>query len=277
MKSKPTRIGSVTRATELLVALADTPPDVRTPRTLSVAAGVALSSTYHLLNTFEDAGILSKDTSGCYQFGPTFALLAEEHFRNDRLPAPVTQAVRELAAASGESAYFSTWRQGKIEILTTALGSNAVHVAVVPGGTGGSEHARASGKLLLALSDDRTIERFLAGPLARVTERTHTDPVALRRELEQIKARGYAVEREEFLVGVGCASAPVYAFGRVYGAVTISAPIERFKAHTDALVAAVCSAAEAVQLEPDRSEDRLHAEGRPIDLSGSQADDGAAP
>lgn len=259
MKSKPTRIGSVARAVDLLIALADTPPDVRTPRTLSAAAGVALSSTYHLLNTFEDAGILSKDTSGSYQFGPTFGLLAEEHFRNDRLPAEVVNTVRGLADASGESAYFSTWRQGTIEMMISALGSNPVHVAMVPGGSRGVEHARASGKLLVALSDERTIERTLAAPLERVTERTQTDPEALRAEFAMIRQQGYSVEREEFLVGVGCASAPVYAFGRVYGAVTISAPIERFEARTDDLVAAVCEAAAGVQLGPEHSH---HTDGK---------------
>jgi DNA-binding IclR family transcriptional regulator len=254
MKSKPTRIGSVTRAVDLLVALAETPIDVRKPRVLAEATGLALSSTYHLLNTFEDAGLLSKDTSGCYQFGPTFGYLAEAHYRSDRLPAPVAAVTRELAAATGESAYFSTWRQGKIEMLISALGSHPVHVAALPTGSRGVEHARASGKLLLALSDDQTIQRFLqTEKLEKVTPRTVTDPTTLMSELVKIREQGYATEREEFIIGVGCASAPIYAFGQVYGALTISAPIERFELNTEVLVAAVCEAAAGIEIVPERA------------------------
>ncbi|QDC25688.1 IclR family transcriptional regulator [Georgenia yuyongxinii] len=255
MKSAPTRIGSVSRAIQLLVVLAETPMDVRKPRVLADAAGFTLSSAYHLLNTFEDSGLLSKDTSGCYQFGPTFAFLAEAHHRSGRLPATVVARVRELAARTGESAYFSAWRHGKIEMLMSELGSNAVHVAVLPSGSRGVEHARASGKLLLALSDDQTIQNFLRSEnLNRVTDETITDPATLMSELVKIREQGYATELEEFIVGVGCASAPVYALGRVFGAITISAPIERFRNRENELVTAVCQAAADVEIVvPDSS------------------------
>lgn len=253
MKSEPTRIHSVTRAVELLVVLAETPLDVRKPRNLAQAAGMTVSSTYHILNTFEDAGLLSKDTSGCYQFGPTFAFLAEAHYRNDRLPAAVVAVVRDLAARTGESAYFSVWQQGKIEMLTFALGSNAVHVAELSSAPQGLEHARASGKLLLALNDASVIERFLrTDKLASATQNTISDPAKLAVELEQIRDQGYATEFEEFIEGVGCASAPIYALGRVYGALTISAPIERFQRNIASLVEEACKAAAGVEVVPEQ-------------------------
>lgn len=250
MKSKATRIGSVSRAVELLVALADTAVDMRKPRVLADATGFTLSSTYHLLNTFEDAGVLTRDAAGSYQFGPTFAHLAEAHHRaSDHLPASVVATVRQLASSTGESSYFSAWRHGKIEMLMSELGSNPVHVAVLPSGSRGVEHARASGKLLLALSDDQMIQGFLRSEeLNRVTDNTITDPATLMSELVKIREQGFSTEFEEFILGVGCASAPVYAFGRVYGAITISAPIERFRTRTDELITAVSTAAAAVEI-----------------------------
>ena len=256
MTSRPTRIGSLKRAINLLVVLARMPPDVRKPRVLAEANGLALSSTYHLLSTFEDSGLLPKDTVGCYQFGPTFDLLAEAHYRNDRLPASVAAAVRNLANATGESAYFSTWRRGKIEMLLSVLGSNAVQVAALPSGFRGVEHARASGKLLLALSDELTVQPFLqAESLKQVTEYTITRPFDLRAELARVRELGYATESEEFILGVGCASLPIYAHKRLYGALAISAPIQRFESSLKSLIATVREAADGVQIVPERDEE----------------------
>lgn len=249
MKSKPTRIASVARSMELLVALAEAPSDVRNPRALSAASGIGLSTTYHLLNTFEDAGLVSRDMAGNYQFGPTFAYLANQYSKNDTLPAEIVTTVRRLAKDSGESAYFSMWRQGNIEMLISELGSNPVHVAVLPGRSRGVAHARASGKVLLALSDEDTVGQMLSPPLESVTPHTITDPTELQKEFEETRRRGYAIERQEFQMGVGCISVPVHAYGRIYGAITLSVPIERLETGEEVLLNMVLQASQSIQFK----------------------------
>ena len=66
-------------------------------------------------------------------------------------------------------------------------------------------HASSSGKLLLSTYDDERLERFLRDPLPRLGAATITSPRALRRELEQVRAQGYATtvdELEDGLAGV---------------------------------------------------------------------------
>jgi DNA-binding IclR family transcriptional regulator len=70
----------------------------------------------------------------------------------------------------------------------------------------------AAGKLLLAFRDPwRTA--VLQSPLAAVTERTLSDPGALRADLEHTRERGYAVEDEEFSLGARAIAVPVAGEG----------------------------------------------------------------
>ena len=100
-------------------------------------------------------------------------------------------------------------------------------------------HARASGKLLLALAPEDARERYLAAhPLARVTRTTITSRDALLREFEQIRAAGHASDVEEFHAGVCCLAAPIGPGGTAY-ALALSAPKERFEAFREEYLAAL--------------------------------------
>ncbi len=54
-------------------------------------------------------------------------------------------------------------------------------------------HAVSSGLVLIAFAPREVRERFLASPLAQVTDRTITDPDQLRRVLADIRQKGYCI------------------------------------------------------------------------------------
>jgi len=90
-------------------------------------------------------------------------------------------------------------------------------------------NAGTSPKLLLAYLPDEERERILArGEFQRFTERTITDPEALREEARTIQSRGYYVgvrDLDEEALGV---SAPVFdSARRVVGAINVSGPASR--------------------------------------------------
>jgi DNA-binding IclR family transcriptional regulator len=256
MKSSRTRIQSVSRAVALITALAELPQDDRSPRALAARTGVSLPSVYHFMNTLEDAGVVVRDMARNYQFGPTFAFLAETFFRENAVPDFLLEAVKTLAESTGESAYFSAWRQGAIQMITSMEGTHAVHVAKLHQGYSGGAHSRASGKLLLALSEESVLHDYLAkNPLEPVAPKTITDQQVLLDELQEIRERGYATDDEEFLEGVGCFSAPVYRHSRLMGALTLSAPLDRFRSRHAELAAAVVGAAAGIAAgDPSRDD-----------------------
>src|SRR3954471_14443537 len=71
-------------------------------------------------------------------------------------------------------------------------------------------HATAVGKVLLSGVADERLEAWLGWhALERYTPHTITAPAALLEELARIRRAGYAVDREERLLGAGCRAAGV--------------------------------------------------------------------
>ena len=71
-------------------------------------------------------------------------------------------------------------------------------------------HASSAGKVMLAFGD----VPLPRGKLASFTPRTITDPAALAREIERVRAQGYAEAIEEREAGLSAVAAPVWDAGR---------------------------------------------------------------
>ncbi|MEM3566858.1 MAG: IclR family transcriptional regulator C-terminal domain-containing protein, partial [Candidatus Bathyarchaeia archaeon] len=89
-------------------------------------------------------------------------------------------------------------------------------------------HCTALGKVLLAQNQEAMEELLAKGPLPALTPNTITNPELLRRELEQVRKQGYAIDWEEFHEGNICVAAPVRNYrGKVVAAISISLPKAR--------------------------------------------------
>ena len=87
-------------------------------------------------------------------------------------------------------------------------------------------HCTGLGKALLAFSPREILEALLITPLRALTEKTITDPEALRRELDLIRNRGHAVDNEEITRGIMCVAAPVFGFsGEAVCAISLTFPV----------------------------------------------------
>lgn len=97
-------------------------------------------------------------------------------------------------------------------------------------------HATGLGKALLSgLSDAELDERFDGVELERFTPATLTAAEALRQELDRVRRRGIAIDREEHTPGVRCIAAPVRDHrGGVVAAISVSIPTVRWNAATKA-------------------------------------------
>ncbi|SNY64927.1 IclR family transcriptional regulator [Paractinoplanes atraurantiacus] len=86
-------------------------------------------------------------------------------------------------------------------------------------------HATALGKALLAELTPREAGELLPGHLTGLTDHTIVDHEALRRDLEETRARGYALEREQNTLGLGCVSVAVPYRIPATDAISCSIPI----------------------------------------------------
>jgi IclR family transcriptional regulator, acetate operon repressor len=224
-----TRIQSVARAAQVLLWVADQPHGA-TAKEVAASQGLALPTTYHLLNTLVDEGLLAKDVHRRYILGRSSAILAQAYLRGRTVPEGLLGALRELARRTGETSYLADWGEHEIRVLASVEGSRMLRVAEVDSGPYEHGHARANGKVLLAYARPEVREAYVRShPLVPLTERTICDRRALDRELERIRERGYAYDEQEFAVGVACIAAPLLQNGQLIAALGISVPADRME------------------------------------------------
>src|SRR5262249_45183104 len=82
---------------------------------------------------------------------------------------------------------------------------------------------------LLAHFLPQEVERFLAEPLERFTDRTVTDPSVVRERIHQAQIDGFAWTRDEYAEGITSVAAAVADDeGEVVGAIHVHGPSYRF-------------------------------------------------
>jgi IclR family transcriptional regulator, acetate operon repressor len=239
--AKP-RIQSAVRTISILLAVADSSNGLRAKEIME-QLGLSRQVTYHLIHTMHGTGIIRKNDRNRYVLGLAAVSIAEGFRRQLAPPEHLARRVRAIVAATGETAYASGWVDGEIVALATARGETPVGAAQVPQGYSGHAHARAAGKLLLALVDPALLEAYLAKhPLEARTGRTITDREELLKQFEEIRARGYAIDHEEFHEGLECLAVPVEGLGGRF-VLGISVPKGRFDKNFDRYLAALQNAA----------------------------------
>jgi IclR family acetate operon transcriptional repressor len=252
--SHGTRIQSVARSCRLLLWLASRPHGA-TAKEAAFATRLALPTTYHLLNTLVDEGLLAKNARRRYQLGRSSALLARAYLRTAAVPDALLSALRRLADRTEEAAYLTDWGDHDIRVLASVEGRRVFRVAEVAAGPYDAAHARANGKVLLAYAWPEARADYLEQhPLERRTENTICDRAELEHELATVKERGYAIDREGFLAGVDCLAAPILENGSLVAALGVSVPSDRFDAAQESLTEALLEVVAEVDELGDRAE-----------------------
>ena len=234
-----TRIQSVSRACQVLLWLAGR-RDGATVKEVAFANQLALPTTYHLVNTLADQGLVTKDARRRYVLGKSTAILAQAYLRSTAVSDELLAGVRELARRTRETAYLADWCECDIRVLASVEGTQLLRVAEVTTAQYEDAHARANGKVLLAYAWPEVRETYLRRhPLRRLTSATIWDRRELDAELGRIRERGYAYDNEAFAEGVSCIAAPLLENGQIIAAFGLSVPTDRFRKNSHKLTEAV--------------------------------------
>ncbi len=222
-------IQSVERAILLLKEFSLSGPELGVTEA-SKRLGLHKSTVSRLLGTLERGGFVEQvSETRRYRLGLQLASLAGLAVTQLDLSAAARPYLVSLAAQSEETA-----------TLSVLDGDEAVNIDQVPGphpvkdlgwiGRRLPLHASAGGKPLLASLPAEQLERWLQQPLPAYTERTIVAPAALRRELQELLARGYVIVSEEYEPGLTAVGAPLYDYRQeIVASITISGPTFRLR------------------------------------------------
>src|SRR3981081_3449787 len=165
---------------------------------------------HRTLALFEEAGFLAREPGGrAYIIGEGLSSLSLDVLRSDGAAAERRTILRRVVSEISETCNLAVLKKGALIYLDRIEAPWPLRLHV-PAGCGLPPHCCASGKLLLAHLAAPERQRLLGlMALDRFTERTITDRAVLESELDRIVNVGYAVDNEEYVLGVACVAVPV--------------------------------------------------------------------
>ena len=226
---------AVRRAVGLLKVFSDARPEWTLPE-LVAASGLNKTTTFRLLSALAAEGLIARSNEGsAWRLGPEAIAIGARALRSNDLRAVGRPFLEELARGSGESASLETLLDADVLILDEARSRESL-LAAPSVGTRWPAHATSTGKVLLAELPDPAWRAALRSPLPRPARRTIATLAALRKELHQVRAQGYATALGELEDGFNAIGVAVRDHdGRAVAALSIGGssvrlPLERLKA-----------------------------------------------
>jgi DNA-binding IclR family transcriptional regulator len=196
---------------------------------LARTAGLPRATALRLIQTMEQDGFLLRvPQSDRVLLGPELVRLARQVDMGTLLREVAQSRLGELSEAVRETVTLSVVApDGGLDLVYQVAGPQHL----VPRSWLGQRfppHASSSGKILLSAYDEERLERMLRGPLPALTPHTITTRRALRRELEQVRAQGYATTVDELEEGLAGVSVGIFGeSGTLVGAINVSGLSQR--------------------------------------------------
>ena len=205
-------VPAVSRAASILGALADAGGRPLSVSELARRLGLPKSSTANLCLALESERLVSRQDGG-YLLGRRLVELGgaylatidqvQEFYVACRRQPQLARLTARVAVLDGLDVLYLARYDGTQPIrLTANIGDRF------------PANCTATGKALMAELDPAVLAERLRGHqrLVGLTERSITDPMALRAALEHVRVQGYAVDDEETTIGVTCLAIAVPGF-----------------------------------------------------------------
>jgi IclR family KDG regulon transcriptional repressor len=187
-----------------------------------------------LLNTLRKHNFVHQDEqTKRFRLGWALIYLGRSAGRMFNLVEFIHPYLEKLSRDSGETANLVFLDRDRAVYVDQVVTDNIIRGVPAVGAPLGL-HCTASGKALLSALPAAPLEEILGEmQLYRLTEKTITNPAALRREIEQARERGYALDDEETELGGRCVAAPIFGKeGAVVAAVSVMGPNNRVNPET---------------------------------------------
>lgn len=195
---------------------------------IAEVVGLHKATAHRIVTTLVNYGYLERLADGQkYRLGLELANLGFKVVRRMDLRREALPYMKQLVQEWDETCDLSIFDQGKVFYLEVLRGNHALTISASVGQQLPA-HCTANGKLLLAHLPSDELDIYLSQPLDAYTDNTITSPDEIRGQLETIRNQGYAVDYEEFELGICAVAAPICnRSGNVIAAIGSPSPISR--------------------------------------------------
>lgn len=216
-------IQSVNRALDILFLFTNTKPRLGITD-ISNLLGLTKPTVHGLVQTLANRGFLYQDPeTRKYSLGLKIHEIGTILSSTLKINQVGAGPARRLADATNYMIRIAIWDRDEILVTFNVFpGSQTINYQQL--GPRVPAYCSASGKAILSKMPSKKIEQYLKQTsLTPYTPNTITTIKQLKKELEKARNNGYAEDREEYLPGLFCISAPIFnQNGKPYAAISVS-------------------------------------------------------
>lgn len=194
-------------------------------RRLSVNKGTA----HRLLVTLRKHGYVTQEAeTSRYLLSYKLLELSDCLLKRLGLVEVANPVLKELVAQTNETAHLAVFMSNKVIYVDQEESPSIISINTGVGSTA-PIHCTAIGKCLAAFLPDTKLDVLLEEyEFTRFTPRTIVSRKSLLLHLQEVRAQGYAIDDEEYTLGVRCYAVPIRDHkGQVVATVGISGPTTR--------------------------------------------------
>lgn len=218
---------------------------------LSAGTGLNKATVYRIAVTLERRGYVRREQEKRgYIPGPSLLALSRILLSSTDLTRVAHAVMAALQEEFGETVNLGVLDSDRILYLDMLESEQGLRTSVNVGSRD-HIHSTALGKAILGHLPPSEARRLLSRVRReRITTRTLVDLDELTKEMDVVRAQGYAVDREENELGAHCIGAAILdKSGRPFAAISLSGPAWRLPEDMIARVGErLCEAAKAIEL-----------------------------
>ncbi|MBT3989042.1 MAG: IclR family transcriptional regulator [Rhodospirillaceae bacterium] len=230
-KDTSSGIRVISRAAEILRTLND---ESRGLSLGQIAAQVNLprSTVQRIVGALKIEGfIIDGPGESQIRIGPAFFSIAAASLSDFK--DPIRPYLEELCGELNETVDLSILSGSSVVFLDQCSSRRKGLVAVSEVGARFPAHSCAPGKCLLAEEDESDLAHILPPDMEQLTKATITDIAALKVELNAVRERGVAIDRQEHTDGISAVSTAIIDLPRGTAAISIPMPTQRFEGNEE--------------------------------------------
>jgi len=200
---------SVKKAFKILQVISDSPTGLGVSE-LSKRLDMGKSTVHGITMGLEALGVLVRDPiQKKFNLGYTLLELSRRAYTRIELRHVARGPLERLMDKAGETVFLGVVNGDHVTILDVVESRNEMKITSPPG-TRLPLLAGAIGKVFLAQLEEKKAKEIIQKMgLVRFTSKSIMDQKKFMKEVEETKKRGYAIDDEEYMLGVRAIAAPI--------------------------------------------------------------------
>jgi len=183
---------------------------------------MAKSTVHGMTSTLEELGAVMRDPqTKRYRLGLTLFELGSLAYSQIDLKTLARPIMEELMEKTQASVFLGISSWDHVTVLDIVESRQDLKITA-PIGTTIPLFAGAVGKVFLASMEEEQTEKIIRSKgLIRFTKNTIVDPELYYQELRRVRKMGYAIDDEEYILGVRAVASPIVGLGQLMSAIWV--------------------------------------------------------